>query len=355
MAENTELLLCERNELLNIFVSEADKNGTDLLKMSNYFDVLVSKIDTQLDYEGRWEIVIDPSALLGRIATVIKSGFDISEMKMLVADTSHFGQEIKEGLKKGIYHIGQSKEVAGNLRPAVLDENEHLVKFVTLKRAINPSEILSDMSNLSMQLSLKNISAQIESVGKDVQGISEFVRREKLSNKFIYARDRIMLAASAGGNQQEQYLLEADTYLMEGLTDLYADVNAEVEKLSGLTGPFRSLKEIDTLLTHINEDMQMIPRYVGLRVYLFNLRNNIADANRVLGEYRYHLENLTERKIGQGKYTSLEMIHRYYPYEEKNKDFWLYKPQQMLTALKTYDFLIEQSTEEVYYIDAEDI
>lgn len=104
-----------------------------------------------------------------------------------------------------------------------------------------------------------------------------------------------------------------------------------------------------------NEDMQMIPRYVGLRVYLFNLRNNIADANRVLGEYRYHLENLTERKIGQGKYTALEMIHRYYPYEEKNKDFWLYQPQQMLTALKTYDSLIEQSTEEVYYIDVEDM
>lgn len=76
------------------------------------------------------------------------------------------------------------------------------------------------MSNLSIQLSLKHISAQIENVGRDVQGISEFVRREALSNKFIYARNKIMSAASASIDKQEQFLLEADTYLMEGLTDL---------------------------------------------------------------------------------------------------------------------------------------
>ncbi len=349
MTENTELVICEKKELLDIFSSEADKKGTDLLKMSNYFDVFVSKIDTQLDINGIWEVIIDPGALLGRIATVKKSGFDISEVNTLFADTSHFSQEIIDGLKKGVYHIGQSNEVAGNLRPAVFDENEHLVKFVTLKKAINPSEVLSDMSNFSMQISLKNISAQIEAVGRDVQGISEFARRESLSNKFIYARDKIMLAASADGTQQERYLMEADTYLMEGLTDLYADINAEVEKLAGLSGPFRSLKEADTLLTHINEDMQMIPRYVGLRVYLLNLRKNTTEANRVLGEYRYHLENLTERKIGHSKYTAFEMIHRYYPYEEGDKDFWIYEPQKMLTVLKAYDSLIEQSVDELYY------
>jgi hypothetical protein len=355
MAEDTNVDICGKRELLDIFSSEEDKKGTDLLKMSNYFDVFVSKIDTNLDTKGKWEVVINPGALLGRIAAVIKSGFDISEMNMLIADTSHFSQEIVDCLKKGIYHIGQSKEVAGNFRPVVLDENEHLVKFVTLKKAINPSEVLSDMTNLSMQLSLKNISAQIEAVGRDIQGISEFVRRETLSNKFIYARDKIMLAASADGVQQERYLMDADTYLMEGLADLYADINAEVEKLAMLSGPFRSLKAADTLLAHINEDMQMIPRYVGLRVYLFNLRRKTADASRVLGEYRYHLENLSERNIGQEKYTGFEMIHRYYPYSDSDTNFWLYEPQKMLTALKSYNSMIEQSTDELYYIDMEEL
>lgn len=352
--EETEVVLYGKSELLDIFSSNEDKKGTDLLKMSNYFDVFVSKIDTRIDSRGKWEIVIEPTALLGRIVTVIKSGFDLSEVNMLVADTSHFSKEIVDGLKKGIYHIGQSKEVAGNLRPAVLDENEHLVKFVTLKKAINPSEILSDMSNLTIQMSLKSISAQIEDVGRDVQAISEFVRREALSNKFIYARDKIMSAATADKEYQEQLLMEADTYLMEGLVDLYADINAEVQKLAELSGPFRSLKAADTLLAHINEDMQMIPRYVGMRVYLFNLRGKTIEANRVLGEYQYNLENLSEKKIGSEKYTAIEMIHRYYPYSENDTDFWLHKPKEMLSALKTYDNLIEQASEELFYIDMED-
>lgn len=306
--KETEKIVCSKNDLLDIFFSEEDKKGTDLLKMSNYFDVFVLKIDTRIDSKGKWEVVADPSALLGRIATVIKSGFDLSELNMLVADTSHFSQEIVDGLKKGIYHIGQSKEVAGNLRPAVLDEKENLVKFVTLKKAVNPSEILADMSNLTMQLSLKNISAQIEDVGRDVQAISEFVRREALSNKFVYAREKIMLAASEDKQQQEQFLREADTYLMEGLVDLYVDINAEIQKLAELKGPFRSLKEVDTLLAHINEDMQMIPRYVGMRVYLFNFRGKEAEANRVLSEYQYNLEKMVEKKIDNEKYTAIEMM-----------------------------------------------
>ena len=32
-----------------IIHTEEDKKGTDLLKMSNYFDIFVSKIDTRID------------------------------------------------------------------------------------------------------------------------------------------------------------------------------------------------------------------------------------------------------------------------------------------------------------------
>lgn len=349
-----ELIVIGNTELLNIFETEEDKRGTDLLAMSNFLDLFVSKIDNSIDKKGKWETVNDASGLVGRIAAAIKVGFDISKMGMLVADTSHFSKEIVEGLKKGIYHIGQSKEVAGNFRPAVLDDKEQLVKFVTLKKAINPSEILTDMSNLSMQMSLKNISAQIEDVGRNVEAISEFVRREKLSNKFIYARDKIMSAVSADPARQGEYLAKADEYLMEGLSDLYADINAEVQKLAELSGPFRSLKEVDRILGCINEDMQMIPRYLGLRIYLFNLQGNTVEANRVIGDYRYHLEKLSETKLEQSNYTALEMIHRYYPYNEDDMDFWLEQPKQILSALRTYEESITDKAEEMFYIDMEE-
>lgn len=275
-------------------------------------------------------------------------------MGMLVADYSHFSQEIVDGLKEGIYHVGQSKEVAGNLRPAILDENEHLVKFFTLKKAVDPTRVLSDISTLSMQASLQRISSQIEDIGRDVKGIIDFSRREALSNKFIYARDKIMLASTASEEERELYLKEADTYLMEGLTDLYSDINAQVKALADIKGPFASVKAIDSVLSYINEDMQMIPRYVGLRVYLFNYRGKADDANRILGEYQYQLQTLTERKLGDGKYTALELIHKNYPYDEENVDFWLEKPKQMLEVIDSYQTMLEQKDKDVYYIDVED-
>ena len=158
-----------------------------------------------------WEVYHNIEGFIGEIAAAIKRGFDISKMGMLVADYSHFSHEIINGLKKGIYHVGQSREVAGNLRPAILDDNEQLVKFFTLKKAVDPSSVLSDISTLSMQESL-----QIEDIGRDVKGMIDFSRREALSNKFIYARDKIMLASTASEEEREQFLREADTYLMEG-------------------------------------------------------------------------------------------------------------------------------------------
>ncbi|WP_295170110.1 hypothetical protein [Ruminococcus sp.] len=145
-------------ELLNIFMEEEDKKGTDLLSMSDFFKVFIGKIEIEMDTDTTWEVCHNIEGFIGEIAAAIKEGFDISKMGMLVADYSHFSQDIIDGLKDGIYHVGQSKEVAGNLRPAILDENERLVKFFTLKKASNPSNVLSDISTLSMQASALTVN-----------------------------------------------------------------------------------------------------------------------------------------------------------------------------------------------------
>lgn len=353
MPENNKIVELGRAELLNIFTEEEDKKGTDLLAMSDFFKVFIGKIEVEIGSRTAWEVFHNIEGLIGEIATAIKSGFDISQMGMLVADYSHFSQDIIDGLKKGIYHVGQSREVAGNLRPAILDENEHIVKFFTLKKVVNPSSVFSDISTLSMQALLKCISSQIEDICRDVKGMIDFIRREALSNKFIYARDKIMLATTASEVERELYLKEADTYLMEGLTDLYSDVNAQVKTLADIKGPFASIKNIDSTLSYINEDMQMIPRYVGLRVYLFNYRDKIDDANRILGEYRYQLQTLSERKLGDGKYTAFELIHKNYHYKEENVDFWIEKPKQMLGIIDLYETMLAQKEKDVFYIDVD--
>lgn len=355
MAEKNEITEVGKYELLDIFIEEEDRKGMDLLAMSDFFDVLIDKIDAGTDSETAWEIHLDIKELFGQIAAAIKGGFDISKMGMLVADYSHFSQEIIDGLKDGIYHIGESREVAGNLRPAILDENGQFVKFFTLKKALNPAEVLSDISTLSMQASLKRISAQIEDVGRDIKGMIVFNRREALRDKFINARGKIKRAANANSEMQEKFLDEADTYLMEGLTSLYSDIDDQIKQLAKQKGPFASIKAIDTLLAYINEDMLMIPRYVGLRVYLLNLRGKLRDAADVLGEYQYRLQTLSERRIEGEKYTALELIHINYPYNVENVDFWIEKPKQMLEAISSYETMLDQKDNDIFYIDAEDV
>lgn len=354
MDENNEIIGSGKGELLNIFMEEEDRKGTDLLAMSDFFGILIEKIEVEMKTDSKWEVFHNIEDFIGEIASAIKGGPDISRTRMLVADYSHFRQDIIDGLKEGVYHVGQSKEITGNLRPAILDKNEHLVKFFTLKKAIDPTSILSNITTLSMQASLKRISSQIKNISRDLKGMMKFARREALNNKFIYARDKIMLAATAAIDEQEPYLKEADTYLMEGLTDLYADVNEQVEMLAKTNGPFVNIETIDSILSYINEDMQIIPQYVGLRVYLFNYRGKIGEASRILSEYSYQLKMLTERKLNDGKYTAWELIHKNYSYKGDNVDFWLEKPKQMLKAIDSCKTLLEQSGKDIFYIDAED-
>lgn len=350
-----ELMIFDKSELLNIFETEEDRRGSDLLAMSNFFDVLVTRVDKNVVNNGKWEDITNAGNLLGQVAAAIKGGFDISNINMLVADTSHFSKDIVEGLKNGLYHIGESKEVNGNLRPAILDKNERLVRFVTLRKAINPADILTDMSNMTMQMSLKHISAQIEAVSRDVKDISNFIRRQELYVPFLDARGRIIRAANSSAKQQEQMLYDADTYLSHGLDSLYADLQAEVGKLSKYTGLFANLTEVDEILNRINEDMQLIPRYVGLSVYLFNYQDDHDNAAQVIGDYRYQLQSLAQNKIGEdGKYTALEMIHLYYPYGVDDRDFWIEKPKQIIFALNEYEKVLEQKPQDIYYIDMED-
>ena len=44
MSENNAITPLEDKPLLNIFATEEDKNGTDLLEMSNFFDLFLDDI-----------------------------------------------------------------------------------------------------------------------------------------------------------------------------------------------------------------------------------------------------------------------------------------------------------------------
>ncbi len=350
MPDNRVVAETNNNELLNIFVNEEDRKGTDLLAMSDFFTIFVEKLEYSMQNDSNWiPVSSNIEAFIGRISAAIKSGLDVSQMGTLIADSSHFSRDIVDGLRKGIYHIGQSKEVAGNLRPAIIDDKGQLVKFFTLKKAIDPSAVLSNITTLSMQTALQSISMQIEEIGQSIQEMIDLTRRVNLSNKFLFAREKIKQAAKANESQQERILDSADTYLMEGLINIETDLQDQISKLYEI----KHIKKLDSILSYIIEDMQMLPKYVGLKTYLLNYRGKTEEAEQALDDFRYFLQTLAEKKIDSGKFTAFELIHRYYPYSINNQDFWLSSPQKMLTAIESSKKLLWQKNKEVYYIDVE--
>ena len=361
MSDKNAIIPLEDKSLLNIFATEEDKNGTDLLEMSNFFDIFIDDIGENLHNYHQWENVIDFGALFGRLAAVMKAGFDINDMGVMVADYSHFSKDIIDGLKKGIYHSGESKEVAGNMRPAILDKDEHIVKWFTMKKAVNPKEMLSDVGSLSMQNSLRQISSELKGISQDLKYEIEFTRRQSLSLPFINARTRFLNAIN---NPQDKvkYLEQAEIYLIEGLNALYLDIDAEVKRLgeSDLKPNQNKIKEYfvgnlkyaDDILGRINEDMLMIPKYVAVEVYLLQHLERYDDAKAVLGQYKYHLDKMANTALPNCEYTAAEVIHDLYPYHKDNVDFWLKMPQQTIAALDSLQLLIEPKASEVFLIEA---
>lgn len=361
MSENNEITPFEHNILINIFLTEEDKNGTDLLEMSDFFKLFIDDSYEKLHSFYQWENTIDFGALFGRLAVAMKAGLDINDMGIMVADSSHFSQEIIDGLKKGIYHIGHSKEVAGNLRPAILDKDKHIVKWFTMKKAIDPKEMLSDVSSLSMQNSLRQISSELKGISQDLKYEIEFNRRQSLSLPFINARTRF-LSAINNPKDKNKFLDQAESYLIEGLNALYLDIDAEVKRLgeSDLKPNQNKIKEFfvgnlkyaDDIIGHINEDLLMIPKYVAVEVYILHHLKRYEDAKDVIEKYRYHLDKMTNIALPDSEYTATQVIHDLYPYKKENVDFWLDMPQQTISGLDSLQLLIEPKQKDIFLIES---
>ena len=340
----------EKNALTNIFPKDTDKYSQDLLAISDFIPYFITNEESEIQRDGLWKDIGISENLLGVIALAIKNGADISKSKILIADSSHFSEDIKRKLASKEYHIGISKETPGNFRPAILDDKERAVKFFTLKKSFDPTKILSNISTLTIQSSLHQIALQIKNLDDKLEGLINHERRIDLSNKFCYARDRIIHAIDNPDNR-ETYLIQADTYLMEGLENLYSDINGQIKALVSKDKKTTSLKTIDSILRYINEDMQMIPKYVSLRQYLLRIRGLDESASRVIEEYVFNLQKWNSNTIEGKDVTPFELIHQLYDYDESNLNYWIEKPKQLLEKAQDYQNLLKAKEMEVYYIE----
>lgn len=151
---------------LVILKTDEDKTGFEIEKMSdfidNYFHYSIQSISENantffLDFIGKENLNVVSGTIIGAIRQ-LKDG------TTFIPDFDHLPSDIKVKLKKGIYKLGDSRQVDGNYRPVILDENGIRVKDVTLKKVIANKDAAFDLNNIQLQIQLKNINDSLESI-----------------------------------------------------------------------------------------------------------------------------------------------------------------------------------------------
>ena len=137
--ENKESVTALVPSELHILVTDADTNGYEISKMSDFMGLYAQQLTRSLADSPFVEVVSNISvADLGIINDVVQHAAVVARGNItLVPDFDSLPAGVKEKLKQGLYSIGDSKQVDGNLRAVIVDENGVRVKDITLKKVIN--------------------------------------------------------------------------------------------------------------------------------------------------------------------------------------------------------------------------
>lgn len=355
MVPSQHELALRKADLMSYFPTGDDAHEYDLARMQDTFSAGISIIHTQL--ARRPSSAIAPAKkeqLLARISTALKSGEDWKLHDVLIADEKGVDPDVLAKFREGVYHIADSSKVPGNLRAAIVDEHNQIKAQLTLKHFHSNGALLADVVQLAIQKSLERISEQLEDISRDVQYLIQLTRGEVLRTPFLNARSYMWKATNASSTEAFDDMLEkADDELLHGLNSLYRDLTDNISTLVRYHDNKKSkLKDIETCVAMIAENIALIPKYVSLRSYLFVFRGMHQDATTVLKDYEEQLRRIVREPRSKKGLTAAQLIHKYFPYERSNRDFWLHDIDKIYQMLSSATAERLQNGDSVYYLSS---
>ena len=119
--ENTALNI---QKPLEILVTDEDKHGTDIACMSDFFGIYIEQLSAELSNQVMRGVVEKIPAADVQILGELVHGVDVllSGKYGYIPDFDSLPNDVKDKLKKGIYTLGESRQVEDNVRAVVLDE-----------------------------------------------------------------------------------------------------------------------------------------------------------------------------------------------------------------------------------------
>lgn len=362
---NAEIAETPSKAPLVIFETEADRYGRDITAMSNFFDGYVQQMSLALREQTALEIVTElPVANLGIINDVVRQADIIMQGNLtLLPDFDNLPVDIKTKLKKGIYTIGDSKQVDGNLRAVVLDENGVRVKDITLKKVLNNPGNVETARSIGNQMQMRQIYAKLADIQEFQTYQLERDRDRDIVVPFLDARSLVLEAETKDSEEERLCLLkEADGKIRTALNSIYADIETTAKSLARRTSVplLPPGKASNRYMGYLTSDMQIATKYVGVRMQLLEYMGETKTAQSVLQQYQHVMYDFLTKPITRKGLSTADLMHNYFPYDKSNMNCWHTFSKEMKPALESGMRTLELSmsgnyNNEVYIVSVEDI
>lgn len=351
----------EKNEIakipekpLAIFKTEADRKKHDIALMSNFFDGYINQLCLEENKTSNLQIAKNvTTSKIGLVKEAINKGKTLIKNDMiLVPDLDNIDVEIKEKLKKGIYSIGESKQVDGNLRAVIVDENNKIKHQLTLKQQKNIPQDLS--SKLEVQMQLREIFNKLI----EIQEMQDYqIRLEKIRdfvNPFLRARDIIVLAEEEMDlEERRRQYLKADNYIDEALTAVYSDIEETSKQfVKSLSNPITGLNR-KKYMKFIVEELQISTKYVGVQVQLLEYLGNEKKAKWILDTYNDTMNDFFTLPRTKNKMTLADLFQDYYPYAKEDKNMWYNLKKEYVENIKLLE-TSKNGNKDIYIISIDE-
>lgn len=362
---SAELIETTLKKPLVIFETEADRYGRDITAMSNFFDGYVQQMSLALREQTGLEVVTElPVANLGIISDIVRQADIIMQGNVtLLPDFDNLPVDIKNKLKKGIYTIGNSKQVDGNLRAVVLDEEGVRIKDITLKKVLSNPGNIETARSIGNQMQMRQIYAKLADIQEFQTYQLERDRDRDIVVPFLDARALVLEAETKDSEEERMRLLkEADGKIRTALNSIYADIETTTKSLVRRTSVplLPPGKASNRYMGYLTSDMQIATKYVGVRMQLLEYIGETKTAQYVLQQYQHVMYDFLTKPITRKGLSAADLMHNYFPYDKTNMNCWHTFSKEMTPTLESSMRTLELSmsgkySNDVYVVAVEDI
>lgn len=331
----------DRREL-RILITNADKTGTDITKMSNFLDAYVTELTARVSDNELGEFFGDiPAADFSIVLEAIGTAEAVfADSYSFVLDYDSLPNDVKSKLKSGEYSLGPSRQVDGNVRAVVVDGDGTRVKDITLKEVKDSPDLTRNIQSIAEQVQMRQVYQKLDEVQALQQYQIDRDRDRDIVTPFLSARDYILRAQLTDSESDRVRLLElADAKLVDALNGVYSDLVTTSMHLRKKTKRpiFQNQTIIQGFIRTLSTDLQLATQFAGVQMRILDYLGDTAGAKAVLANFQSHMKAFCKSPVGDGRFSAAMLMHRSAKYPDEHIDYW-YEFTKMVHDLPEPDF-----------------